>query len=165
MNMTRPTPAEARTTIADIIGRSVSQAAGLKESLEVEREALAQQDTDALDAVVVSKTEYAGKLQALDDERSALCQAWGFTSGPGQMDDLIDWCDEDAVISERWEELMQLAAEGNALNLTNGAIIRLRHQQFETSLSLLRGVTPGSDTYGRNGVEAGDLSRRSLAEA
>ena len=60
---------------------------------------------------------------------------------------------------------MQLAAEGNALNLTNGAIIRLRQQQFETSLSVLRGVTPGSDTYGRNGEESGDFSRRSLAEA
>ena len=163
--MNRPAPTEARAEIASIIGESVAEAIGLKESLEVERAALEQQDTDALDAVVVSKTEHAGKLQALDEKRSALCQEWGFAIGPGQMDDLIGWCDQDAVISKGWEELMRLAAEGNALNLTNGAMIRLRHQHFETSLSLLRGVTPGSDTYGRNGEESGDSSRRSLAEA
>ncbi len=58
-----------------------------------------------------------------------------------------------------------VAATGSALNLTNGAIIRVRQQHFESSLSVLRGVSPGSDTYGRNGEESGDFSRRSLAEA
>lgn len=163
--MTRPTPAEARKAIADIIGRSTAEALGLKESLEAERSALEQQDADALQEVVVSKNDCAEKLQALDLQRSALCESWGFAAGPEQMDAVIDWCDEDKLVDHGWSRLMQLAADGNQLNLTNGAIIRLRQQQFETSISLLRGVTPGSDTYGRNGVESGDPSRRSLAEA
>jgi flagellar biosynthesis/type III secretory pathway chaperone len=165
MIMTRPTPAEARKEIAGLIGRSVSQARTLKESLEVERSALEDQDADALEDIVVSKNDCAEQLQTLDLQRSALCESWGFTAGPGQMDEIIDWCDEDDLIDQGWSQLMQLAADGNTLNLTNGAIIRLRQQQFETSLSLLRGVTPGSDTYGRNGAESGDLSRHSLAEA
>ena len=163
--MTRPSPTEARTQIASIIGASVIEALGLKESLEVERDALEKQDTDALHAVVARKSERAGQLQALDDKRGSLCQDWGFGAGADQMDDLIDWCDKDGVIRKGWARLMQLAADGNSLNLTNGAIIRLRQQQFETSISVLRGVTPGSDTYGRNGEESGDFSRRSLAEA
>ncbi|MGB5336327.1 MAG: flagellar protein FlgN [Woeseiaceae bacterium] len=163
--MTRPAPAEARQEIAAIIGESVVQAAGLKEALEDERAALERQDTDALQAVVVSKNEHAAKLQALELRRSELCAAWGFAVGPGQMGELVQWCDEHGVIDRAWAELLQLAADGNTLNLTNGAIIRLRQQQFETSISVLRGVTPGSDTYGRNGAEAGDASRRSLAEA
>lgn len=163
--MTRPAPAEARQEIAGIIGESMLQAASLKEALEVERVALERQDADALQAVVASKSEHAEKLQALDMRRSELCEKWGFAAGPEQMGDLIDWCDEHNIIETGWTELLQLAADGNTLNLTNGAIIRLRQQQFETSISVLRGVTPGSDTYGRNGAESGDASRRSLAEA
>jgi len=161
----RPSPTEARSQIVDIIDESVLQAMDLRESLEDERLALERQDTDALHAVVISKNERAEKLGDLDRKRTALCQEWGFSVGPDQMDKLMSWCDENDAIGSRWAELMRIAAAGNTLNLTNGAIIRLRQQQFETSLSVLRGVTPGSDTYGRNGEESGDFSRRSLAEA
>ena len=81
------------------------------------------------------------------------------------MTEVIAWCDEDGIVSTRWEQLLVLAAEGNALNMTNGAIIRVRQQQFESSLSILRGGTPGPGTYGQNGEESGDFDRRSLAEA
>jgi flagellar biosynthesis/type III secretory pathway chaperone len=163
--MPRISPAEARSRIADIIGESVYQAQGLKESLEDERRALEEQDIGALEAVVNSKNACAERLQVLDQKRGALCQEWGFPDGLDQMQQLIDWCDEDELISTRWAELMDIAATGNALNLRNGAIIRVRQQHFESSLSVLRGVSPGSDTYGRNGEESGDFSRRSLAEA
>jgi flagellar biosynthesis/type III secretory pathway chaperone len=163
--MPRISRAEARSQIVDIVGESLSQALGLKASLEDEREALETQDIDALDAVVTSKSAYAENLQVLDRRRGALCQEWGFSAGPDQMQQLIDWCDEDDLISDRWQQLLNIAAEGNALNLTNGAIIRVRQQQFESSLSVLRGVMPGSDTYSRNGEESGDISRRPLAEA
>jgi flagellar biosynthesis/type III secretory pathway chaperone len=163
--MPRISPAEARSQIADIIGESLYQAQGLNESLEDERNALEKQDMDALDAVVNNKSTCAERLQVLDRKRGALCQEWGFADGPDQMQQLIDWCDEDELLSNRWAELMEIAATGSALNLTNGAIIRVRQQHFESSLSVLRGVSPGSDTYGRNGEESGDFSRRSLAEA
>jgi flagellar biosynthesis/type III secretory pathway chaperone len=163
--MPRISRAEARSRIVDVIADSVSQALGLKAALEDERKALEMQDIDALDAVVNSKSTCAENLQVLDRKRGTLCQEWGFSDGPDQMQQLIEWCDEDGLISSRWERLMDIAAEGNALNLTNGAIIRVRQQQFESSLSVLRGVMPGSDTYSRNGEESGDSSRRSLAEA
>ena len=163
--MARISPAEARSRIAAIIGESVSEAQGLNESLEGEREALEKQDVDALEAVINSKSACAERLQFLDRKRGALCQEWGFPNGLDQMQHVIEWCDEDELISTRWANLMDIAATGSALNLTNGAIIRVRQQHFESSLSVLRGVSPGSDTYGRNGEEAGDFSRRSLAEA
>ena len=132
---------------------------------EVEREALETQDLDALSAIVGQKTACADKLNVLDRKRAALLQDWGFSDSADPMQDLIQWCDDNDVVGDRWAELMTVAAEGNNLNLTNGAIIRVRQQHFESSLSVLRGVSPGSDTYGRNGEESGDLSRRSLAEA
>ena len=163
--MTTVTPEQARAQISDLIGDSVYQALGLKEALEDERRALETQDLDGLDAVVESKSACVEQLRALDEKRVGLCEQWGFESGPHQMTALIEWCDQDQLISDRWEQLLVIAAEGSALNMTNGAIIRVRQQQFESSLSVLRGATPGSDTYGRNGEESGDFARRSLAEA
>lgn len=156
---------EARRRIVDIIGDSVYQALGLKEALEDERRALEAEDMEALNAIVDSKTRCVAQLQQLDQQRTTLCEQWGFDAGPHQMTALIEWCDEDQLISSRWEQLMVIAAEGSALNMTNGSIIRLRQQQFEASLSVLRGSTPGSDTYNRSGGEGSEYSRRSLAEA
>ena len=158
-------PNEARAQICDLVADSVYQALGLKEALEDERRALETQDLDGLNSVVDSKTACVEKLRALDTKRVQLCEHWGFENGPHQMTALIEWCDEGQLISSRWEQLLVLAAEGSALNMTNGAIIRVRQQQFESSLSILRGGTPGSDTYGQNGAETGDFNRRSLAEA
>lgn len=161
-NITRD---EARSRIVDIVGDSVYQALELKETLEDERRALEAQDINALDTIMAGKGACTERLQVLDRQRIDLCTAWGFAEGPFQMTELMEWCDEDQLISSRWEQLMELAAEGSALNLTNGAIIRLRQQQFESSLSILRGVAPGSETYGRNGEEGSDFSSRALAEA
>lgn len=129
------TPDEARARIVDMIGDCVYQALGLKEALEDECRALESRDIEALDSIVDSKSRCAEQLQQLDCERVRLCEEWGFEDGPHQMTALIEWCDEDQLISSRWEQLMVIAAEGSALNMTNGAIIRLRQQQFDASLA------------------------------
>ncbi len=157
--------AAACRAIAAIIADSLDCASELKAALQNERRALENQDTDALYAVVDSKNLCAQTLQRLEQTRGQLCSEWGFSAAPEQMQSVLDWCDEDGQLGLGWRELLDIAAEGNALNLTNGAIIRVRQQHMESSLSVLRGVTPGSDTYGQNGAESGDTSRRSLAEA
>lgn len=155
----------ARTEIVEIIGDSVYHALGLKESLTDERKALEKQDMDAVQLSVENKSACVEALHKLDKKRDELCRSLGFDSGAEQMPQLIEWCDDDDLISNRWQNLLIIAAESSALNMTNGAIIRLRQQQFESSLSVLRGVTPGADTYSRSGAESGDYGRRSLAEA
>lgn len=163
--MPAPNPAEARKQLANIFDESVAEAMGLNEALQLERNALETQDIDSLDSVVFTKNSCAEKLQVLDRQRIALCEQCGFAAGPDQMQQLIKWCDEEQLLNTRWDQLVEIAAQGNTLNLTNGAIIRVRQQQIDSSLSVLRGVSPGCETYGRNGEESGDSSRRSLAEA
>lgn len=158
-------PSKARTQIVDLLGDTVLQALGLKAILEDERNALEKQDVEAIEATIQSKSECVEQLQILDRKRERLCKSWGFESGPEQMQQCMDWCDDADAINSRWQHLLVIAAEGSALNMTNGAIIRVRQQHFESSLSVLRGVTPGSDTYGRSGAEASDFSSRSIAEA
>jgi len=163
--MKRHSPADVRAQAVEIIGDSIFYALGLKESLQEERKALEAQDMDALQAAADGKSACVENLQALDARRIDLCEKSGFAGVVEQMQELIDWCDEDDAINSRWAHLMVIAAESSALNMTNGAIIRLRQKQFESSLSVLRGVKPGTDTYGRNGSASGHSDRNSLAQA
>jgi flagellar biosynthesis/type III secretory pathway chaperone len=163
--MSRPSPSVASTRLVDILGKSVYQALGLKESLENERQALENQDIDALHAAVEIKSSCVAQLQELENERRDICAACGFDDRDGQMQQIAAWCDHDSKIEDCWEQLMVIAAECSAHNITNGSIIRLHQQHIESSLSILRGETPGRDTYNRNGTGSGGPSHRSLAEA
>ncbi len=157
--------ADARREIAGIIGESVVQAEALKQALQDERVALEQRDTEALHAIVNRKNRCARKLTLLDEKIGGFCNDWGFSDGPDSVQRLLAWCDEHNELGQCWQTLMQTAVEGNALNLTNGAIIRLRQQHTESSLALLRGIATGPDTYGNKGEESGDFGRRTIAEA
>ncbi len=163
--MSTLSPEIARAQIVEILCDTVYHALGLKEILDYEREALEKQDIDGIDRTVDTKSACVHAMTLLDTKRIELCTACGFAAGPEQMQQMIDWCDDSDLVKNRWDHLMLIGAECSAINLTNGAIIRVRQQQFESSLSLLRGVTPGFNTYGRHGGEAGDYGRQSLVEA
>ncbi len=162
--MTRPSPSEARERIVAVLGESVYHALGLKELLMDERNALELEDTDALEQTVDSKGRYIDKLQALEKDRATLCEASGFASGPEQMQEMTDWCDEDSVVADGWSHLMTVAAECSQLNLANGAVIRLRQQHTEAGLAVLRGTDQDPATYAPTGSEQASRLNRSLAE-
>ena len=162
--MSQPSPTDTRKQVVDLLGESVLLALGLKETLQNERRALEDQDVGELNSIVSTKSECVGKLQQLEEQRRALCETSGFHAGPQQMEDLVDWCDEDAVITKCWSQLMEIAADCNALNLTNGAIISMRSQMLGTNLAVLRGTDPNPNTYGREGRDFAAGNQRSLAE-
>lgn len=155
----------AREQITGIIGDCVFQALGLKESLRDERSALETQDTEALHAAVAIKSDFVDKLSRLDRRRRALCESAGFKDGAGQMDRMTIWCDDESLIQNCWSHLMEIVSDCNALNLTNGAIIRARQQMVESNLGVLRGADINPDTYKREGHENVAMNQRSLAQA
>ena len=163
--MSSPNRADFRKRLTDVIGTSVLHAMGLRESLVEEKSALERQDLAALDCAVEAKSRCVNDLAALDSKRSGLCTQAGFEAGPEQMQSVMAWCDEGAVIADAWDELMAIAADCNALNMTNGAIIRVREQQIRSSLSVLRGQAPANDTYGHPRKASSGFDQRSLAEA
>ena len=163
--MSRPPANLARNRVRDLLDDTVNQAQTLQAILTDERVALEAQDPDTLGGTVDNKTACIDKLRQLDEQRCGLCRDFGFADGPEQMNELIAWCDEADQVRLRWNRLMVVAAESAAMNLTNGAIIRIRQQQFEAGLNVLRGMTPGMDTYSHNGTTSGDLGHRALAEA
>lgn len=163
--MTSPSPVTARTKALELLNEMVLKALGLKEALQDERKALESQDLQRVEDAVTGKNLCTEQLQVLDKKLRKHCGSCGYAAGHETMDAFIAWCDDSALVRNRWDRLMVIAAESNALNMTNGAIIRVRQQQFETSLSVLRGISPGADTYGRNGGDSGGFGHRSLAQA
>ena len=157
--------AQARAQIVALLDDTVTIAGGLQDELVAERRALEQQDMDAIDAVIAGKSSRIDELVRMDKARENLCTSCGFASGPERMNELMNWCDSDDMIKTRWNRLMDIAAESSAINITNGAIIRARQQQFDASLAVLRGTTPGSETYNPDGGESSKFASRSIAQA
>ncbi len=160
--MTNLRPHHARGRIIDILGKSVFQALGLKESLEDERRALETQDLEALDLAVTNKGICIEELKRLESARANVCVDAGFD--PEAMQQLTEWCDDDSMIERRWNDLIELATECNSLNLTNGNIIRARQVQLGGRLAVLRGAFETPATYERDGSGPAHANR-SLAEA
>ena len=129
--MTETSAARARERFVELIGKSVSHAVGLKESLESERQALEDGDTQNLFAALDNKARCADELQSLEEQRLTLCSQLGFEHGPTQMQHVIEWCDREFVVANCWQHLLDVASECRALNLTNGAIIRGRKSQID----------------------------------
>ena len=151
--------------LADVLGACVYQALGLRESLQDERAALEADDLDALQLAVDNKTRCVSELRQLERERSDIASEMGFDPGAAQMDDLTRELGQDATIKSRWQHLLDVASECNTLNMSNGAIIRIRKQQVDAGLAVLRGAEPTAEIYGFDGASAPGYDKRSLAEA
>lgn len=160
--MSKLNPQEAQSRLIEVLGKSVKQALGLKESLEDEKKALEAQDLDALDLAVTSKGICLAELQSLEQTRAGICIDAGFE--PSQMQAVAEWCDDDAVVENCWNHLIELATDCNSLNLTNGNIIRMRQAQMGNRLAILRGNFEAPATYQRSGNGPAPANR-SLAEA
>ena len=163
--MNRPSKSETRTRISDILGKCVYEALGLKEALESEHGALQSQDNEALNDALLLKGRCVERLQSLEHERARESERCGFDAGPMQMERLTDWCDEDSLLANLWEHLIEIVADCNVLNLTNGSIVRMRRQHTESSLAVLRGGTQEPKTYQSTGGEGAALQQRSLVRA
>lgn len=153
---------DPRRKLVDVIGTSVCHARALRESLDDERQALESQDLDALHAAADNKTRCVEALQTLEAERRRLCAASGIGDPAGGLGHLAR---TDSRIASGWEQLLAVLSECNRLNRTNGAIIRVRKDQFETSLAVLRGGSMATELYGRDGAGSHAGGQRSLAEA
>lgn len=156
---------ETRRRFVEIIGNCVYHALGLTKTLEEEQRALASQDIDALDAAVCAKAKCVEELRVVEQERKNLCIESGFPDEPEQMQKVIAWCDDYAVVENCWQHLLDVVAQCDSLNMTNGAIIRGRKQHVDSSISIIRGGKSNTGIYNRSGQEPQRHNLRSIAEA
>lgn len=124
--------------------------------LEAEREALLGNDIDALQAAGSRKSAAARQLQALCDRMAA---ETGVETSFAAIEALLSRLPGSAPVLERWRTFSALAADCNAANRANGALIDLREKEVRTILAAMQPDAP--QVYGRNGGY-GSLGRQSL---
>ena len=146
-----------------ILDESVECASRLDDLLHDERSALELQDSGKLREVTTSKELCVHCLESLEAERRSLCAAAGYEASETGMNDLLSWCDRGSVVAPVWEGLLHSARQCEALNITNGAIGRLRHEQTMNVLAVLSGGSSGSPLYSSEGQETARFERRALA--
>lgn len=165
MNLSHPDSSEARRRLVEIIGNSVYHALGLADTLADEKRALEAQDMDALDLAISSKSKCVAELRSVEEQRRKLCDDCGVPAEADQMQRMIDWCDQYSIVANCWRHLLEVIAQCDFLNTTNGAIIRARKQQVDNSISMLRSGTTASTIYNRDGQKPQPHGLRSIAEA
>jgi flagellar biosynthesis/type III secretory pathway chaperone len=124
-----------------IVEESIRVANALEEVLQQERRALENRDAAALGSAAGEKRIRVAALEALEAKRKALHDV--------------------APPEDSWNRFLSIVSRCSSLNMTNGAIIRLRRQQISETLRAVSGS--GAETYGPSGTEPSSHPRRPLA--
>jgi flagella synthesis protein FlgN len=129
---------DARQSLEDVLGREITAAQSLAQTLAAERSALTGDSPEAVKEKAAEKVRLLGNIEELEGERRAL---WG-TSGA----DATAFGD---LVAERWRKLMDLMAGCRNANEVNGHIIHIRQNQIRQLFDIVRGGAP--TTYGPQG--------------
>jgi flagellar biosynthesis/type III secretory pathway chaperone len=144
-------------SVERIVKDSIREADALEKALEDERRALESRDAAALGAAAEEKRRRVARLEALDAARMA-----ARPQVPAAAERPPAAADPTATASaDQWQRFLAIVARCNALNTTNGAIIRLRRQQVDDALRIVSGTGPG--TYGPSGSQSTSRPRQALA--
>lgn len=148
--MTANPHAHDKAELAAILSDGFGYLTELKAVLIEERGALEDRDTGLIESTAKSKETLAKNLAMFDFYRA-------------EIESLA--AENDSAIADSWNEFQSVARDCDRLNRTNGAIIRARHDQVTTGLSLLQGRERNTDTYTSKGTTRASAGRRSITEA
>ena len=148
--MTHQLPADGTKAPSDACVRAAN---ALKQCLLTERDALSGGDADTLNLAIEAK---AVQLRELRHLLKGTAEGAALRAGDAH---------EDSAPRSPWQTFMSLLAECESLNNTNGAAIRLRRQQVDSNLALLRGQNTVPDIYGPQGDAGASQAGRPLTEA
>lgn len=148
-------PADTRVVLG-IVEQQLVCATTLLKTLDQERQALLGNSMDALETVSADKLSAANQLQALSLSLEKI------NAAPPQIEQLAQA--SEGPLRERWQSLLQLAAQCQAANLANGALLDERQNQLRRKQRSISSHLPAT-TYGRGGDAAYNAGRRSIASA
>lgn len=156
---------ECNDALRQNLSESIRHVSELRDLLKTERDALESKDAAALADTADRKQQFVNELDLLDRARIALSKSLGFGINPEEIAKLAAHCDTNSELAQSWQRFLALAEECSGMNSGNGAIIRVRQQQIQGAIHLLRDGTTETDTYGPNGQSNEDSRTRPLAEA
>jgi len=152
------------TAAADFIPRLHAERDALKAFvalLETEQQALVDGHTEQLLVLADSKTQAVPKLNELANTRTNALRSLGVTAESGGM---AAWLRTHAASSlPVWQDIQQLAAQAQQLNLNNGTLIQTRLRHNQQALTVLHNAANSAHgLYGPDGQPHLPTSGRTL---
>jgi flagella synthesis protein FlgN len=141
-------------------GRLMVELEGL---LQHEVEILKGEDADRIARIGAVRHRCVEALMRLEVERADLTRMLSFGEGAGAIDRLLQWCDEDGALRQRWQANLDSARRCKDINDRNGAIVGARLRRVQALLAAIRGTAPAPVYAARGSRQA--LSGRQLGQA
>jgi len=129
---------DARRRLEDLLGREITAAQSLAQTLAAERTALTGDSPETVHEKAAEKVGLLNSIEELEGERHAL---WGNSGADGAA--------FGHIVAQRWRALMELMAGCRIANDVNGHIIHIRRNQIRQLFDIVRGGAP--TTYGPQG--------------
>ncbi len=143
--------AKTLTTLPHLFRNLEQVLEALCQTLDEEQRWAIHQPTEPNTALVERKLALLQSLEALDQQRQQRVTAAGQTNTPAGMDALLASLD-DQDLTAQWKGLLQQLQRCQALNETNGTVIRQGINRSQQLLAALRGeANPDQTNYQSDG--------------
>lgn len=150
--------------LREILTQTQRSCERLGNALNDERNALRENDTSLLDAVLGRKKQHLSDLEKLEQRRVALLAACKMKNDLPAMQRFVASNDSDGSLAALWQKTMTLVAQCRDTNNTNGAIIAAQQQHRAKALRILNQQPEEPETYGPEGKTETTGQFRALAE-
>src|SRR5271166_6594232 len=91
-----------------ILDEEAQLLAELELVLQQETEILRGEDSDAIQHIGANRHRCVDRLTRLDAERADSARMLSFGSGPGALDKLLAWADQDGALRAHWNSNLEL---------------------------------------------------------
>lgn len=118
--------------------------------LQKEQDALIQGEVENLDLLASIKVKMLKQLTSFGEQRNHYLASRGLAPDSKGMD---AWLADGAnsKVASIWSEALRLAKIAQQLNQTNGAIITMRLQNYQSAFDALQGAAGAATLYGPKG--------------
>lgn len=152
-------------SLGELLEREAREAAAFVELLKQEQALLVAGNVEGLLPLVEEKSAFSDKLGRLSEAREKIIAEAGAGSGRSGMETYLARQPNDRNLRARWEALLAVAGEAQAMNQTNGKLIRLHLQHNQQALNTLLAAADQANTYGPDGHQRTAGSGRFLGSA
>ena len=153
--------------VGQITAIEEQEVAGFKLELFVvsfAKDKMTQGDADALTSIIERKATATSRLAPLSAARNALLEKTGLSRDRSGMEAWLRQHPGNVAVRDRWQRLLELAAEAQELNRLNGELIHLRMGHNAQMLEALRAANR-QDLYGADGQATLGTPRRVIDSA
>ena len=160
--------ADCRRTLSALLARHVAQIDAATAYLRRVKQAIAENDREALQGLLEHPEFDVATIERLEDERHRLLEAHDFAADSGGFEQCIAWCDDAAGgLAGLYRQLVQGLIELQHSIQLNQLLVDRGRDRVRRSLCLLGGTEAAGQyrTYGSDGKAEPAGGRRDIAIA